>query len=154
RREVSVNIPDIESVQQVQPEERSPPRVRQRTQGNDEQVPPPLPRDDFEVLRQDMLDLIAQSRIVREEMAELRAETRELRAENRALREEMVRGRPQAPPVPIVPEPQVQAELNPPIHAPRRAARQIRDDEGVSIHDFLKLQTPEFSGVKGEDPED
>src|SRR5262249_52601684 len=37
---------------------------------------------------------------------------------------------------------------------PRRVARRILNDEEVLVHDFLKLQTPEFKGIGGEGPED
>src|SRR5262249_7283079 len=68
-------------------------------------------------------------------------------------REEMMRERPPAPPA-LVPELPIQAEPNLPIPVPNGVARQILDDEGVTIHDFLKLQTPKFKGVRGEDLEE
>src|SRR5262249_40600177 len=93
-----------------------------------------------------MPELVTQNRIIREEMAELRSK-------NRTLREEIMRERPQALPVPV-PEPLEQAEPNPPVHVPRGTARQILNDEGVLVHDFLKLQTLEFKEVGSEDPEE
>ena len=132
RREVPVDVPDIESVRRDQPEERSPPRARQRIQEADEHVPPPPLENDFGVLRQGLLDLLTQNQIIREEMAEIRAE-------NRALREEMTRGRPLVVPEPVqVPEPTpaVLAEPNPPAFRPRRVARRRLVDKGVLIHDF------------------
>src|SRR5262249_11184743 len=87
-------------------------------------------------LRQGVVRLLMQNGIVREEMAELRAETRELRVENRALRDEMVRKRPLAP-LALIPKYPVYAELNPPVHVPKGVVRQILDDEGVCVHDFV-----------------
>src|SRR5262249_35818042 len=79
RREVQVDVPDIESVQQEQHEERSPPRESQRIQGSAEYIPASPPRDDLGIIRQSILELVTQNRIIREEMAELRAENRTLR---------------------------------------------------------------------------
>jgi len=79
----------------------------------------------------------------------------ELIAENRALREELVRERqPIPPPAPPLVVPEVRAPPQPPIQMTRRAARRALDDEGVTIQDFLKLQTPEFRGNEGEDPQE
>src|SRR5262249_6304309 len=89
QRKVLVDIPNIELVQQEQFVERSPPRMRQKTQANDEYIFASPPRDGFGVLRQGMLHLLTPNRIFKEEMAELKAETRELQVENKALREEM-----------------------------------------------------------------
>src|SRR5262249_12465127 len=75
-------------------------------------------------------------------------------AENQALRKELVREHQSVPPPapqPIVPE--VRAPPQPQAQIPRRVARKVLDD-GVTIQDFLKLQTPEFRGDKGEDPQE
>lgn len=115
-------IPDVGSARVESQEEESPPRVRQRVQ-EEEPNPPVIQNDEVRMLREEM---------------------KELRAENRALREEMTRGRLQVPSlVPI-----------PPAVMPRRIARRIVDDEGVSVQDFLKMRTPEFTGDEGEDPQE
>src|SRR5262249_23630368 len=115
RIELPVDILDIELVQQEQPEERCPPRVRQRMQGSAKHVPASPPRDDLGAIRQSMLDLVTQNRIIREEMAKLKVE-------NRTFKEEIMRERPPALPAPM-PAPPVQPEPNLPIPMPRGVAR-------------------------------
>src|SRR5262249_41039057 len=56
-------------------------------------------------------------------------------------------------PAPVL-KPPVQPEPNPHVPMTRGVVKQILDDEGVTIHYFLKLQTPEFKGVEGEDLEE
>src|SRR5262249_40534124 len=185
------NVPDIESVRE-QAGDNSPPRARRRVEVEEEEM------DALRDLRQEIL---------------------ELGAENRALREEtvMLRGRPPIPdPVPPAPVPQpppvqepppaqipppaqvppdayvpppvqvpgayvpLPAHVPPPVYAPpvyappayvppvyappayappsayvpRRMDRRVLDDEGVSVSEFLKLQTPEFMGEQDEDPQE
>src|SRR5262249_17450523 len=173
------NVPDIESVRE-QAGNNSPPRARRRVEAEEDEM------DALRALRQEIM---------------------ELRAENRALREEivMLRGRqpipdpvppapvPQPPPVQEPPPAQIPppvqvpdtyvpppAHVPPPVYAPpayappayvppvyvppfyapppayvpRRMERRVLDDEGVSVSEFLKLQTPEFLGEQGEDPQE
>ena len=68
---------------------------------------------------------------------------------------------PAPPPAPVPPPeqpapPLVQPvpQMAPPAPAPRQGDRRIINDGGVSIHDFLRLQTLEFTGEAGEDPQD
>src|SRR5262249_35094771 len=49
----------------------------------------------------------------------------------------------QVPPVPVQP-----------VQVPRGLTRRALNDKGVSINNFLKLQTPKFSGERNEDPQD
>src|SRR5262249_8101008 len=101
----------------------------------------------------------------------LKQEILELRVENRALREEteMLRGRQPAPapvqPAPVPQPPPAQdppdayappayvppvyaplAYAPPPVYVSRRMNRRVLNDEGISVSEFLKLQTPEFMG--------
>jgi len=143
RRELPEPVPDVESVQQEQQEERSPPRVRRRSEIEGEPEPPAPQREDETALQRENETLRAENRALRD-----RQEILELREQVRILTEERARNIPQvapeAPPAPVQPAVQI----------PRGLARRTQDDEGVSITDFLKLQTPEFSGDRNEDPKD
>ena len=66
-----------------------------------------------------------------------------LRLKNERLKEEIARGKSQTSstisPLPLVP-------------MPRKVARRMVDEEGISLQDFLRLRTPEFKEEEGEDP--
>ena len=131
---IDVGMRDVESVHQdrTEMEINSPPRSRQRVQSEAENVPPPPPfdMDDLRFLRQ---------------------EIKELRAENRALRREVDQVRQQVPfPVPPAPAP---APPQPPAQVPRRVARRMLDEEGLSLQEFLRFKTPEYHGEEGDDPQ-
>ena len=130
---IDVGMLDVESVHQdrTEMEINSPPRSRQRVQSEAENVPPlpPFDMDDLRLLRQ---------------------EIQELRAENRALRREVDQVRQQVPfPVPPAPAP---APPQPPAQVPRRVARRMLDEEGLSLQEFLRFKTPEYHGEEGDDP--
>ena len=131
---IDVGMLDVESVHQdrTEMEINSPPRLRQRVQSEAENVPPPPPfdMDDLRLLRQ---------------------EIQELRAENRALRREVDQVRQHVPfPVPPAPAP---APPQPPAQVPRRVARRMLDEEGLSLQEFLRFKTPEYHGEEGDDPQ-
>src|SRR5262249_53219025 len=134
RRQIPEAVPDVGLVQQEQQEqqeERSPPRVRRRSEIEGEPEPPAPQRENETAQQQEIENLRAENRALRD-----RQEILELREQVRILTEERATNRPQvvpeAPPVPVQP-------------AVERLGR-TQDDEGVSITEFLKLQTPEFSG--------
>ena len=78
----------------------------------------------------------------------LRQEIQELRAENRALRREVDQVRQQVQfPVPPAPAPP-----QPPAQVPRRVARRMLDEEGLSLKEFLRFRTPEYHSEEGDDP--
>ena len=83
-----------------------------------------------------MAEIENQFRLMREEMEELRNE-------NHTLREEVARGKRAAT---FAPPPQT--------FAMKRMTRRNLDEEGVTLNDFLKLKTPEYSGEEGDDPQD
>src|SRR5262249_47642014 len=143
RRELPEPVPDVESVQQEQQEERSPPRMRRRSEIDGEPEPPAPQREDETALQRENETLRAENRALRD-----RQEILELREQVRILTEERARNIPQvAPEAPPAP-------AQPAVQRPRGLASRTQDDEGVSITDFLKLQTPKFSGDRNEDPQD
>src|SRR5262249_30077678 len=88
------------SIQVEQHKERSPPRMRQRVSEGEESNPQPPPRDEIQLLWQ---------------------EIRALRAENQALREKRIRERQEVPP-PLPVAPATDAVSHPtPTDAPRVA---------------------------------
>ena len=80
---------------------------------------------------------------------EERRELEALRAENATLRAERARSKTQ---VSASRSPQTSTQT--PISIPRKMVTRVPEDEGVSIHDFLKLRTPKFRGEEGEDPQE
>src|SRR5262249_24146437 len=147
RRPIPEAVPDVGLVQQEQQEqqeERSPPRVRRRSEIEGEPEPPAPQRENEIALQQENANLRAEIRALRErqELLELREEVRIFR-EREGIARDRPQAAPEAPPAPAPPAP-----------VPRAPIRRVLGDEGVSITDFLKFQTPEFNGERHEDPQD
>ena len=51
-------------------------------------------------------------------------------------------------PFPVRPTP-----LQPPAQVPRRVARRMLDEEGLSLQEFLRFKTQEYHGEEGDDPQ-
>src|SRR5262249_32795832 len=58
------------------------------------------------------------------------------------------------PPAYVPPAYAPPAYAPPPAYVPRRMNRRVLDDEGISVSEFFKLQTPEFMGGQDEDPQE
>ena len=118
---------------------RGPGRPRKRTEPEEEAVA------DTASSRSRQAESKQSTRLSADEWRELEA----LRVENEALRAERAHSKSH---VSTYVTPQVSTQT--PTLAPCKIVTRVPDDDGVSVQVFLKLKTPNFRGVEGEDPQE